>query len=109
MSCKSSQYSLSLAKADASAKVTNAKIEMEFLDKETALKQYALAKAEENAFKEALDEQLELDSQVKEPVKIESIDARPETNLSRTCHDRFCKTGGEGGQHPFHSNFSSTR
>ena len=59
---------------------------MEFLDKETALKrlqlekQYALAKAEENAFKEVLDEQLELDSQVKENVKIENIHDRPETN-----------------------------
>ena len=64
MSCKSSQYSLSLAKADA-----NAKIEMEFLDKETALKQYALAKAQETAFKEVLDHQLKMDSQVKEKRK----------------------------------------
>lgn len=86
MSCKSSQYSLSLAKADASAKVAKAKIEMEFLEKETELKrlqlekQYALAKAEENAFKEVLDEQLELNSQVEENVKIENTDAIPKTN-----------------------------
>ena len=86
MSCKSSQHSLSLAKADASAKAAKAKIEMEFLEKETELKrlqlkkQYALAKAEENAFKEVLDEQLELDSQVKENVKTDNVDARHETN-----------------------------
>ena len=85
MSCKSLQYSLSLAKADASAKVAKAKIKMEFLEKETELKrlqlekQYALAKAEENAFKEVLDEQLELNSQVKENVKIENTDAIPKT------------------------------
>ena len=60
---KSSLRSVSLAKADAAAKVAKAKIEMEFLERETELerirleKQYALAKAEEDAFKEILDEE----------------------------------------------------
>ena len=113
MSCKSSHYSLSLAKADASAKVAKAKIEMEFLEKETELKrlqlekQYALANAEENAFKEVLDEQLELNSQVKE--KCENREHRCHTKNDPSSHDRLCKTGSESGQHPFHSSFNSTR
>ena len=60
---KSSLRSVSLARADAAAKVAKAKIEMKFLERETELelirleKQYALAKAEEDAFKEILDEE----------------------------------------------------
>ena len=56
--------SVSLARADAAAKAAKAKIEMEFLDRETELerirleKQYALAKAEEDALKGILDEEI---------------------------------------------------
>ena len=60
---KSSLRSVSLARADAAAKAAKAKIEMEFLERETELerirleKRYALAKAEEDAFKGILDEE----------------------------------------------------
>ena len=60
---KSSLRSVSLARADAAAKVAKAKVEMEFLERETELerirleKQCALAKAEEDACKEILDEE----------------------------------------------------
>ena len=60
---KSSLRSVSLARADAAAKVVKAKIEIDFLERETELepirleKQYALAKAEEDTFKEILDEE----------------------------------------------------
>ena len=60
---KSSQRSVSLARADAAAKAAKAKIEMEFLERETEFerirleKQYALAKAEEDALRGILDEE----------------------------------------------------
>lgn len=60
---KSSSPLVSLARADAAAKVVKAKIEIDFLERETELepirleKQYALAKAEEDTFKEILDEE----------------------------------------------------
>ena len=56
--------SVSLARADAAAKAAKAKIEMEFLDRETELerirleKQYALVKAEEDALNGILDEEI---------------------------------------------------
>ena len=70
--------SVSLARADAAAKAAKAKIEMEFLDRETELerirleKQYALAKAEEDALKGILDEE------IKPVVKIKSETALDE-------------------------------
>ena len=72
---KKSLCSISLARADAAAK---AKIEMEFLERETKLeriqleKQYALAKAEEDALKGILDEE------TKPVVKIKSETALDE-------------------------------
>ena len=60
---KSSLRSVSLARADAAAKAAKAKIEMEFLQRETELerirleKQYALAKAEEDVLRGILDEE----------------------------------------------------
>ena len=60
---KSSLRSVSLARADAAAKAPKAKIEMEFLERETELerirleKQYALAKAEEDALRGILDDE----------------------------------------------------
>ena len=68
---KSSLRSISLARADAAAKVAKAKIEIDFLERETELerirleKQYALAKAEEDALKEILDEESNPVAQIK--------------------------------------------
>ena len=75
LSHKSSLHSVSLARADAAAKAAKVKIEMEYLDKENELKriqlekQYALAKAEESAFKELLDEESKVDDQIKKETK----------------------------------------
>lgn len=71
---KSSLRSVSLARADAAAKAAKVKIEMEYLEKESELerirleKQYALAKAEENALKEILDEESKRDDQIKKEI-----------------------------------------
>ena len=74
---KSSLRSVSLARADAAAKAAKAKIEMEFLERETELerirleKRYALAKAEEDAFKGILDEETKPVVQIKSETAVD--------------------------------------
>ena len=83
-SIKSSSRSVSQARADAAAKAAKAKIEMEFLEKENELrriqleKEYALAKAEESAFKEILDEENKLNTQKNQEVKPEDKEISPQ-------------------------------
>ena len=83
-SVKSSSRSVSQARADAAAKAAKAKIEMEFLEKENELrriqleKEYALAKAEESAFKEILDEENKLNTQKNQEVKPEDKEISPQ-------------------------------
>ena len=82
-SIKSSSRSVSQGRADAAAKAAKAKIEMEFLEKENELrriqleKEYALAKAEESAFKEILDEENKLNTQTKQEIKPEDKEISP--------------------------------
>ena len=83
-SIKSSSRSVSQARADAAAKAAKAKKEMEFLEKENELrriqleKEYALAKAEESAFKEILDEENKLNTQKNQEVKPEDKEISPQ-------------------------------
>ena len=69
--------SVSQARAEAAAKAAKVKIEIEYLERENELrriqleKEYALAKAEESAFKEILDEECKLDKQAKQEIKTE--------------------------------------
>ena len=83
-SIKSSSRSVSQARADAAAKAAKAKIEMEFLEKENELrhiqleKEYVLAKAEESAFKEILDEENKLNTQKNQEVKAEDKEISPQ-------------------------------
>ena len=69
--------SVSQARAEAAAKAAKVKIEIEYLERENELKrtqlekEYALAKAEEIAFKEILDEETKLDKQAKQEIKTE--------------------------------------
>ena len=83
-SIRSSPRSVSQARADAAAKAAKAKIEIEFLEKENELrriqleKEYALAKAEESAFKEILDEEYKLNTQVKQEIKPEDKEISPQ-------------------------------
>ncbi|XP_068697473.1 uncharacterized protein [Montipora foliosa] len=65
------------ARSEASAKAAKVKIEIEYLERENELKriqlekEYALAKAEENAFKKMVDEENEFDKQAKQEIKTE--------------------------------------
>ena len=79
---KGNSYSPSLrsvwqARAEAAAKAAKFKIEIEYLERENELKrtqlekEYALAKAEESAFKKILDEETKLDKQAKQEIKTE--------------------------------------
>ena len=83
-STRSSSRSVSQARADAAAKAAKAKIEMEFLERENELrriqleKEYALAKAEESAFKEILDEEYKLNTQMKQEIKPEDKEISPQ-------------------------------
>lgn len=83
-SIKSSSRSVSQARADAAAKAAKTKIEMEFLERENELrriqleKEYALAKAEESAFKEILDEENKLNTQTKREIKPEDKEISPQ-------------------------------
>ena len=82
-STRSSARSVSQARADAAAKAAKVKIEMEFLERENELKRvqlekkYALAKAEESAFKEILDEEYELNTRTKQEIKPEDKEISP--------------------------------
>ena len=69
--------SVSQARAEAAAKAAKVKVEMEYLERENELKriqlekEYALARAEENAFKNILDEESKPDKQAKQEIKTE--------------------------------------
>ena len=104
-STRSSSRSVSQARADAAAKAAKVKIEMEFLEKENELrriqleKEYALAKAEESAFKEILDEEYKLNTQTKQEIKLEDKQISPQQPTAVTT--RIAKQEMNPNSRPF--------
>ena len=76
---KSSLPSIPLARADTATKAAKAKMEMEFIERETELesiqleKKSALAKPEEDAFKGILDEESKLIVQIKRETTLDEM------------------------------------
>ena len=79
---KSSIRSISIAQADAAAEAAEAKIHLEFLDRENELKrvqlekQYAIARAKEDTFKTILEQELKEEKKPEEAIVKPNIDMR---------------------------------